>query len=212
MKSVKAANPAPIQLLKKESILRPRQRQPAVLFCLTLTFNELMGIEWTWGPLENYLSRQCCLIRMEMLKHILPQASTNRWNGLMMKLQMKTVNFSLSQSLRQEAFTKIPLHLLQRYPWADKAPILEKKASMPRGRPLFWRRRPQTLPHPPSMSVPEPGWPTKCQRCCQARNRPSALQRFTLEACAIWQQCRCNLALSLQRLNESFAHVASALH
>lgn len=86
-----------------------------------------MGIEWTWGPLENYLSRQCCLIRMEMLKHILPQASTNRWNGLMMKLQMKTVNFSLSQSLRQEAFAKIPLHLLQRCPWADKAPILEKK-------------------------------------------------------------------------------------
>lgn len=64
---------------------------------------------------------------------------------------------SFSECLRQEAFTKTPLHLLQRYPCADKALILEMKASLPRGHPPFLRRRPQTWPHPPSMSVLEPG-------------------------------------------------------
>lgn len=42
-----------------------------------------------------------------------------------------------SQSLRQEAFAKAPLYLVQRYACGDKALILEMKAPVPRGCPLL---------------------------------------------------------------------------
>lgn len=121
-----------------------------------------------------------------MLKHVLPQASTNGGSGLTMKLKMNLALVKVQDEKYSQIFFLNPSFILMII-CADKALIREIKPYMPRGHPFF-QETPATDMAPPTLNV------SSCARMTYKVPTPLPSQEsavcpsaFPLEACAIWQ-------------------------